>query len=157
MSTCTHWGGGGGNEQKYQQKNTAGTLGGKLSGVKLICILSRIQLRVYLWFPSHCHKIQTVKHCEHHSSGEQTSAVSDWGSKDRTAAGDCKFSQFIPSTSMSSPEIHTCTCLHKRNTFAKRKAEDMKVVMHRRNSSWRGPVPSLYITQVSLIPIAFFI
>ena len=31
-------------EQKYQQKNTAGTLGGKLSGVKLICILSRTQL-----------------------------------------------------------------------------------------------------------------
>ena len=32
------------NEQKYQKKNTAGTLGCKLSGVKLICILSRTQL-----------------------------------------------------------------------------------------------------------------
>ena len=82
--------------------------------------------------------------------------MSDWGSKDRTAAGNYKFSQFTPNTSMSSPEIHTGTCLHQRSTFAKRKAEDMKVAMHRRNSSWHGPVLSPYITQVSLISIAFF-
>ena len=108
-----------------------------------------------MWFPSHCHKIQTEKHCEHHSSGEQTAAVSDRDSKDRTAAGNGEFSQFRPNTGMSSPEIHTGTSLHQRNIFAKRKAENVKVIMHRWNSSLRRPVLSSYITQVSLIFIAF--